>query len=284
VVSFDSTFKALIDIDPLGWARFVSNLAIIDAHSVDTSLHETQRVVDRLMNVGLGTERFLIHIEFQAGHDGFQMPGRLLRYNADILLRHRIPALSCVILLNTEADSPVLSGVFAETLPVLGQYVQFDYRVCRLWEEPLERFLIPESSLVAAGVLSRFTDYHIGEVRQLISTCIDTIQDEETREKVRSSGAFLAGLRFNENQAGYIVGRDLPLLEQSSVAQYFLRRGHEKGLDEGQVKLFITGAERVYGPVPVDLRPRIEHAPFDHLVKWMSNMRTASSWSELISD
>ena len=283
-MSFDSTFKALIDIDPLGWARFVSNLAIIDAHSVDTSLHETQRVVDRLMNVGIGTERFLIHIEFQAGHDGFQMPGRLLRYNADILLRHRIPALSCVILLNTEADSPVLSGVFTETLPVLGQYVQFDYRVCRLWEEPLERFLIPDSSLVAAGVLSRFTDYHIGEVRQLISTCIDTIQDEETREKVRSSGAFLAGLRFNENQAGYIVGRDLPLLEQSSVAQYFLRRGHEKGLDEGQVKLFVTGAERVYGPVPENLRPKIEAASLEHLVQWMLTMRTASSWSELISD
>jgi hypothetical protein len=91
-----------------------------------------------------------------------------------------------------------------------------------------------------------------------------------------------------ENQAGYIVGRDLPLLEQSSVAQYFLRRGHEqgheKGLDEGQVKLFISGAERVYGPIPGDLRPKIERAPFDHLVKWMSNMRTASSWSELISD
>ena len=283
-MSFDSTFKALIDIDPLGWARFVSNLAVGDAHPIDTSLHETQRVVDRLMNVGIGTERFLIHIEFQAGHDGFQLPGRLLRYNADILLRHRIPALSCVILLNTEADSPVLSGVFTETLPVLGKYVQFDYRVCRLWEEPLERFLIPESSLVAAGVLSRFTDYDIREVRQLISTCIDTIQDLETREKVRSSGAFLAGLRFNENQAGYIVGRDLPLLEQSSVAQYFLRRGHEKGLDEGQVKLFVTGAERIYGPLPGNLRPKIEAASLELLVQWMLNMRTASSWSELISD
>ena len=90
----------------------------------------------------------------------------------------------------------------------------------------------------------------------------------------------LAGLRFNENQAGYIVGRDLTLLEQSSVAQYFLRRGHEAG----QVNLFIAGAERVYGPVPGNLRPRIESAPLDLLVQWMSNMRTAYSWSELISD
>ena len=93
-----------------------------------------------------------------------------------------------------------------------------------------------------------------------------------------------AGLRFNENQAGYIVGRDLPLLEQSSVAQYFLRRGHEKGIDEGQVKLFVTGAERVYGPVPENLRPKIEAASLEHLVQWMLTMRTASSWSELISD
>jgi len=74
------------------------------------------------------------------------------------------------------------------------------------------------------------------------------------------------------------------LLEQSSVAQYFLRRGHEKGLDEGQVKLFVTGAERIYGPLPKNLRPKIEAASLELLVQWMLNMRTASSWSELISD
>ncbi len=74
------------------------------------------------------------------------------------------------------------------------------------------------------------------------------------------------------------------MLEQSSVAQYFLRRGHEKGLDEGQVKLFVTGAERIYGPLPKNLRPKIEAASLELLVQWMLNMRTASSWSELISD
>ena len=74
------------------------------------------------------------------------------------------------------------------------------------------------------------------------------------------------------------------MLEQSSVAQYFLRRGHEKGLDEGQVKLFVTGAERIYGPLPRNLRPKIEAASLELLVQWMLNMRTASSWSELISD
>jgi hypothetical protein len=87
-------------------------------------------------------------------------------------------------------------------------------------------------------------------------------------------------LRFNENQAGYIVGRDLPLLEQSSVAQYFLRRGHERG----QVSLFISSAERVLGTVPIELKARIEAASLEHLVQWMLNLRTASSWSELISD
>ena len=78
------------------------------------------------------------------------------------------------------------------------------------------------------------------------------------------------------------------MLEQSSVAQYFLRRGHEKGHEKvhekGQVKLFVTGAERVYGPVPENLRPKIEAASLEHLVQWMLTMRTASSWSELISD
>ena len=74
------------------------------------------------------------------------------------------------------------------------------------------------------------------------------------------------------------------MLEQSSVAQYFLRRGHEKGHDEGQVDLFVATAERVFGTMPNELKQRIEAASLEHLVKWMLNLRTASSWSELISD
>ena len=70
------------------------------------------------------------------------------------------------------------------------------------------------------------------------------------------------------------------MLEQSSVAKYFLRRGQEAG----QVILFIAGAERVFGPIPSDLRNRIEGATLENLIQWMSKMRTASSWSELISD
>ena len=70
------------------------------------------------------------------------------------------------------------------------------------------------------------------------------------------------------------------MLEQSSVAQYFLRRGHAKG----QVSLFISSAERVLGTVPIEIKARIEAASLEHLVQWMLNLRTASTWSELISD
>jgi len=44
------------------------------------------------------------------------------------------------------------------------------------------------------------------------------------------------------------------------------------------------GAERMFDPVPKEIRARIESATPENLVQWMLKMRTASSWSELISD
>ena len=49
--TYDATFKILVDHSPEDWAEFVFGSTIGLASPVDTSLHATKEVVDRLLRV-----------------------------------------------------------------------------------------------------------------------------------------------------------------------------------------------------------------------------------------
>ena len=75
--SYDATFKVLVDHSPGDWARFLFGEALDLATTVDTSLHETSEVVDRLIRVSHADTEFILHVEFHAGHSGNIIPNRL---------------------------------------------------------------------------------------------------------------------------------------------------------------------------------------------------------------
>ena len=72
--SFDSTFKVLVDHSPGDWAQYLFAGAVDLATAVDTSLHETKEVVDRLLHVEHAGSEFIVHVEFHAGHSGKRYP------------------------------------------------------------------------------------------------------------------------------------------------------------------------------------------------------------------
>ena len=131
--SYDATFKVLVDHSPEDWAEFVFGSTIGLASPVDTSLHATKEVVDRLLRVeSLGCE-FIIHIEFHAGHSGNAIPNRLFHYNTAVMKRYALTTLSCVLILRKEADSPAVSAAVVHSLPTFGDVHRFNYRPIRIW-------------------------------------------------------------------------------------------------------------------------------------------------------
>jgi predicted transposase YdaD len=143
--SYDATFKILVDHSPGDWAQFLFGEALDLATTVDTSLHETSEVVDRLIRVSHADTEFILHVEFHAGHSGNIIPNRLFHYNAAVMKRYSLTTMSCVLILRREADSPEIGESVVRAVPRFGAVHKFRYRPIRIWREPLQTFLIPGS-------------------------------------------------------------------------------------------------------------------------------------------
>ena len=275
--SYDATFKVLVDHSPGDWARYLFAGSVEIAVPVDTSLHETKEVVDRLLRVEHSGCEFIIHVEFHAGHSGNAIPNRLFHYNAAAMKRYAMTALSCVLILRSEADSPSISGRFVRTIEPFGDIHSFRYHPIRLWKEPLERFLIPGSSLAVAGVLSDFGERDLEEAGAEIRRCIDEVSDPGRREDMLYHLVVLAGMRFNRSQAESIFGRDVSVLEKYSVTlQYFIRRA--------EARLLLESAKQIFGTPTPQIIEKVDEATSDMLLAWTIRLRTAQSWAELVTD
>ena len=275
--SYDATFKILVDHSPEDWARYLFAGAVEFATAVDTTLHATKEVVDRLIRVeSLGRE-FIIHIEFHAGHSGNAIPSRLFHYNAAVMKRHALTTLSCVLILRKEADSPSISGGFVRSIEPFGDIHSFRYHPIRLWKEPFDRFLIPGSSLAVAGVLADFGALSLEEAGVEIRSCIDAVSDLDERERLLEHAISLAGLRFNDEQAESMFGRKISVLEKYSVTlQGVIRRA--------EARLLLATAEPVFGDPPQHILEKVNEANSEKLLDWSRRLRTAQSWTELIAD
>ena len=275
--SFDATFKVLLDHSPGDWAQFLFGEALDSATTVDTSLHETSEVVDRLIRVSLGGNDFILHIEFHAGHSGNRIPNRLFHYNAGVMKRFALTTLSCVLILRREADSPKIGDTVVRSVPRFGAVHTFRYHPIRIWREPLQTFLIPGSSLAVAGVLSDFGDLSLEEAGLQIRRCIDGISDLEERERLLEHAIGLAGLRFNDDQAESIFGRNVSVLEKYSVTlQGVIRRA--------EARLLLSSAGQIFGAPPQQVIDKVNEATSERLLHWNTKLRTAQSWTELIAD
>ena len=275
--SYDATFKVLVDHSPGDWARFLIGEALDLATTVDTSLHETSEVVDRLIRVSHADTEFILHVEFHAGHSGNMIPNRLFHYNAAVMKRYSLTTMSCVLIPRREADSPEIGDSVVRAVPRFGAVHQFRYRPFRIWGEPLQTFLIPGSSLAVAGVLSDFGALNLEEAGLQIRGCIDAIDDLHKRETLLEHAISLAGLRFNDEQAESMFGRKISVQEKYSVTlQGVIRRA--------EARLLLSSAGQIFGAPPQQVVDKVNEATSEMLLNWTTRLRTAQSWNELIAD
>jgi predicted transposase YdaD len=95
--TWDESMRVLVRKSPQAFV----NLIIPQAHFVRECPHKLrnwQLEVDALLNVMIGDQELLLHLEFQTYHDA-TMPQRLLQYNVLIRSEYELPVISCVIYL-----------------------------------------------------------------------------------------------------------------------------------------------------------------------------------------
>jgi hypothetical protein len=127
-----------------------------------------------------------------------------------------------------------------------------------------------------AGVLADYESFTAEEVGLRVAACIDAISDIDTRPVLYMNAYNLAGLRFNDGKADIMFGRNLEMLERSSVIQAAIRRG--------EARLLLETAGELFGAPSQDVVDKVKQAKSKKLLEWAVRLRTAQSWAELVTD
>src|SRR5438876_10973202 len=106
---FDPTLKVLVETSPADWLALVGRppapVSVIDA-DVATVI---SAAADKFLHVHADPE-YVLHLDFQSGHDSASLPSRLRLYNTAADYRTGLVVRSVAVLLRPEADSPQLTG------------------------------------------------------------------------------------------------------------------------------------------------------------------------------
>ena len=137
---YDPTLKALVETAPADWLPLLrlppARVSVIDA-DVSAVL---SGAADKVLLVHADPQ-YLLHLDFQAGHDSARLPRRLRLYNTVLEDRHDLLVRSVAVLLHPGADSPQLTGRIERAFPGEEAYHFPRYEVLRVWQMPVRQLL-----------------------------------------------------------------------------------------------------------------------------------------------
>jgi predicted transposase/invertase (TIGR01784 family) len=164
----------------------------------------------------------ILHTEFQTVTDS-SMPFRMADYY--LRLRRKFPEVTIqqvVIYLKRTGSDLVRQTRY--TTPVMTH----EFRVIRLWEEPVEGFL-STPGLLPYAVLSRTTDKE-AVLTQVLGE-LEQISDRTEQSNLVAATSILAGLELNEQVIKRLMRS--PVMRESTMYQSILREGQAEGLEQG---------------------------------------------------
>ncbi len=171
----------------------------------------------------LQSSQVILHTEFQAVSDE-TMPFRMADYY--LRLKRKFPErdIQQVVIYLKPTGSNLVRQTSYKT-PVMTH----QFRVIRLWEEPVEVFL-GTPGLLPYAVLSRATDKE--SVLAQVVRELEQITDFREQSNLVAATSILAGLQLNEQTIQQLMRS--PVMRESTMYQAILREGRAEGLEQGR--------------------------------------------------
>jgi len=164
----------------------------------------------------------ILHTEFQTVSDD-TMPFRMADYY--LRLRRKFPGrtIQQVVIYLKRTSSDLVRQTSYQT-PVMTH----QFRVIRLWEEPVEVFLTTKG-LLPYAVLSRASDKEAVLVQVLGE--LEQISDRTEQSTLVAATSILAGLELGEQVIRRLMRS--PVMRESTIYQSILQEGRAEGRAEG---------------------------------------------------
>ena len=239
---FDPTFKALVELGPEDWTGLTCGRRA-PTTIIDADIATVSGAADKVLHVA-DTAPYLLHLDFQAGHDSAELPPLLLQRNVLLHVRHRLPVRTVVVPLRPEADSPALTGRLEVRLANEKPHLVFRYQVLRVFELSPKIFLEGGLALLPLATISNATE---GQLPAIIDSIEERLSEPAARgysSMIWSATGLVMGLRYTPETI-YQTLRRIMGIEESSVYQDLLQRGEARGLVKGAVKGALDEARKL---------------------------------------
>lgn len=270
---YDPTLKVLVELDPASWLPLVGRppapVSAIDA-DISTIL---SGAMDKLLRVQASPD-YLLHLDFQAGHDFSRLPPRLRLYNAAQGYRHGLPVFSNAILLHGGADSPQLTGVYEEGLPGGKPYAVFRYGVVRVWQLSPELLLTGGLGTLPLAPISAVGEPDLPDVIRRMRERLRRRDARKVAPELWAATDILLGLRYSREFAQVLLRGVLGMKESVT---------YQAIVAEGARRVLLRVGEQRFGRPSETARAAVESiAEPDKLDELAGQVLRASTWEELL--
>jgi predicted transposase YdaD len=249
---YDPTIKTLVETTPEEWPALVGQPpAPVDV--IDADIATVSGAADKVLRVR-GTPPYLLHLEFQTGHDAVAVPDDL-HFRATLLeRRHGLLVRAVAVLLRPEADSPQLTGLRRVGFPGEKLHDVFRYGVLRVWRLPPDRFLAGGPGLLPLAPISAVTAAELPGIMRELKGRLQRRPVRALARELWSATYILLGLRYSRDVAQVLLQGVLSMRE-STTYQAILEEGRAEGISQGRLDGFrelvlLLGTNQFGPPAP----------------------------------
>jgi hypothetical protein len=280
---YDPTLKALVDFDPASWLPFCGRPAAPATVITPEVAGQISAAADAFLRVDADPP-YILHLDFQSGHDSAQLPPRLRLYNTIADFNNELPVRSVAVILRPEADSPRLTGVLERGLSGEEPHEVFRYDVIRVWQLPTEQLLTGALAMLPLAPLSVDAE---PQVRRVIGRMKERLQSAGRARELWTATRVLMGLRHSEGLIDLLL-RGVQGMKDSVTYQAIVAEGRAEGIAqgraEGERKMLLLIAKEHLGQPDEATRAALKAIEdVDRLEELAKNVFKVETWQELLA-
>ena len=285
---------------PADWVRWLDPpMGKVEVLSTDLSAVSAE--ADQVVRV-TGSHKngnafaYLLHIEFQSGRDE-DMAGRLARYSILLWYRYRLPVISAVVLLRRAAETKGLNGTLRLAEPEGDAYLNFRYRIVRVWEQLPEDILQGGLGTLPFAPLAKAAKKDLPDIVRQTKSRFDSETTQANAGRLWTSSFIMMGLRYEEAFIDRLL-EGAVAMKESVTYQKILREGRAEGIELGRGEgielgreegreeeakriIFRLGTKR-FGEAGANVVAHIEAAALPQLELLVDRLIVVESWDELL--
>ena len=275
---YDITMKQLIEQRPLDWLRLIG-LPLGEVSLIDADISSIIAEADKLLRVN-AKHPYIAHLEMQSSYKT-DMAERFMVYNVNTGFRTGLPVLTIVFLLRPEADGPVMRQPLLRAYAQEEPYHRFQFRVVRLWREPVEKLLKGGLGTLPLTPLCATSTSELPEIVRRMERRIEAESEDAT--SVWMATYLLMGLRYDRSMIQTLL-KGVSKMRESVTYQAIFEEGEASGEARGELKaLLIIGRRRLGNPSEQTLTLlRAINSP-NVMESLIVRAIEVESWDELIS-